>query len=98
MSSGGGGDGNSAVKIPVRHQGRAKTDSAPNIKERFVPTRHSSTEPRRDRWGQEDPYGMNEMLDRIAKEQWEDEIIRRSHVGFVIDEKEEELIKLREKW
>ncbi|KAJ8482182.1 hypothetical protein ONZ51_g5522 [Trametes cubensis] len=38
------------------------------------------------------------MLDWIAKEQWEDEIIRRSHVGFVIDEKEEELIKLREKW
>ncbi|KAL7280521.1 hypothetical protein ACG7TL_005453 [Trametes sanguinea] len=55
-------------------------------------------EPRRDRSGREDPHGVNELIDRIAAEQWEDEIIRRTHVGFVIDEKEEELQKLRDKW
>ncbi|KAL7278559.1 hypothetical protein ACG7TL_007558 [Trametes sanguinea] len=55
-------------------------------------------EPRRDRFGREDPHGVNELIDRITAEQWEDEIIRRTHVGFVIDEKEEELQKLRDKW
>ncbi|KAL7281608.1 hypothetical protein ACG7TL_004925 [Trametes sanguinea] len=55
-------------------------------------------EPRRDRFGREDPHGVNELIDHIAAEQWEDEIIRRTHVGFVIDEKEEELQKLRDKW
>ncbi|KAJ3011390.1 hypothetical protein NUW54_g2189 [Trametes sanguinea] len=39
---------------------------------------------------------MNSLT--AAAEQWEDEIIRRTHVGFVIDEKEEELQKLRNKW
>ncbi|KAJ2989339.1 hypothetical protein NUW54_g8816 [Trametes sanguinea] len=45
-----------------------------------------------------DPHGVNKLIDRIAAEQWEDEIIRWTHVGFVIDEKEEELQKLRDKW
>ncbi|KAL1936849.1 hypothetical protein VTO73DRAFT_6918 [Trametes versicolor] len=39
------------------------------------------------------------MLDRIASDAWEYEEIRRSHVGFVInDDEEKELVKLREKW
>ncbi|KAJ3015068.1 hypothetical protein NUW54_g1142 [Trametes sanguinea] len=52
----------------------------------------------RDWFRNEDLLGINELLDHIAAEQYKDEIIRRSHVGFVIDEKEEELNKLRDKW
>ncbi|OJT02305.1 Retrovirus-related Pol polyprotein from transposon 17.6 [Trametes pubescens] len=60
---------------------------------------HSSKGPRRDRFGFEDPYGVNELLDRIACDQWEYKEIQRSHVGFVInDDKEKEIAKLREKW
>ncbi|OJT11762.1 hypothetical protein TRAPUB_11688 [Trametes pubescens] len=60
---------------------------------------HSSKGPRRDRFGFEDPNGVNELLDRIARDQWEYEEIRQSHVGFVInDDKEKEIAKLREKW
>ncbi|OJT03494.1 hypothetical protein TRAPUB_5848, partial [Trametes pubescens] len=60
---------------------------------------HSSKGPRRDRFGFEDPYRVNELLDCIAHDQWEYEEIRRSHIGFVIDNDEEkEIAKLREKW
>lgn len=97
-SSGGGGNGTEAVSIPERHQGRATNSSPPNISERYIPTLHSSKGPRRDKYGNEDPYGINELLDKIAKEQWEEEQIRRTHVGFVIDEEEEELKILRERW
>ncbi|OJT05306.1 Transposon Ty3-I Gag-Pol polyprotein, partial [Trametes pubescens] len=66
--------------------------------QKFMPTLHSSKGPRKDRFGFDDPLGVNELLDRIAKEQWEEEEIRRTHVGFVIDENEEELIALRTRW
>lgn len=64
-----------AVTIPVRHQGRAVTSSAPVITERIVPTIHSSKGPRKDHFGFDDPYGVNEMLDRIANDAWEYEEI-----------------------
>lgn len=64
----------------------------------MVLTLHLSKGPPRDRFGFEEPYGVNKILERIAREQWEYEEIRRSHVGFVInDDEEKELVKLREK-
>ena len=98
MSPEGGGNDGETVVTPVRHQGRAANAAVPDIRERSVPTVHSQSRPKLVNNYGKDPFGIHEMLDQIAKEQLEDEIIRRTHVGFVIDESEEELNRLRERW
>lgn len=70
-SSEGGGSGHIAVTILVQHQGQAITSSALVITERIVPTLHSSRGPRKDHFGFDNPYGVNEMLDHIASNAWE---------------------------
>ncbi|KAJ3475069.1 hypothetical protein NLI96_g12079 [Meripilus lineatus] len=60
-------------QVPVR-RGNSERDRArvPNIAEKFVPTRHSSLEVPRDKFGEEDKLGMNDLIWEEVKSELEE--------------------------
>ena len=87
------------TSIPERHQGRKNDTKLPRIAEKSLPSRHSSTEPRTDKYGAPDPLGINELIMHALRDVMEDEAIRRTHREEAQPGSEEEkLQQLRDQW
>ena len=78
--------------VPVRNRQRFERDKGiPNVKSRSSPRIHSRTEPKRDRFGDLDPLGMNDQI-------WEAEKRVVDQLTAMSEFTEKDIPKLREQW
>ena len=78
--------------VPVKRGNSIHRDHRlPRLNKEIVPSMHSSASPKRDRFGEIDPLGLNEKLWQIEKETAE-------QLAAISDLSEEDIPRLRKEW